>query len=344
MALLQFNKNQGIQQQVKQNDPLDQAKAALYSDFVDGMKGSAVDVEISDEALQASIAKNKKLQAKRRLILIAVAAFLVIILFFGLYNTFIRHEWTGPEIAAYANYYNGKTNFPIYGLQSYLETHISDIFAGNMTFSGTVKSFSVKNPMITDLGLKTSELTNVYFTCDMVTNNSTNRVKWMLPIAWKNEQYAVAGDPILIATVCSIEGDEKQDNEFLSFKDKKKADDASSSKAKAVAENFFTLLYSGAGDLSTLYIGETDLTPMIPNGIISERENSDGSITVVTSDGKITYNGMVEWYLYEEPNKNGYNAYAKISISMPNGCTYQTEKYLLMESSQDGNWKIIAVL
>lgn len=332
--------NEGAQQ--KSANKVDSAKSELYSYLVGSMRNE-VSVDVKEDSLQASIKRYKQLQNKKRIILAVIVTFMATILIFGAYNTFMKHEWTGQEIAAYANYYNGKTNFPIYGLQAFLETHLEDLFSEDFTVGRSVTKYSIDNPIITDLGLKTSSLTNVYFICDITTNNSVNRVKCMVPVVWEDDQYKMGGRVMFLANSTTVDNVAAADNPYLSFTDIPKMDEASSEKAKLTVDQFFKLFYGGEKDLSTIYSGTAPISPMMPNSVVIESTSYNGDIVQTVSDGQVTYNGIVDWEFYTEMNKNGYNAHARISVTLPNDVTYVTDKYFFIESD-GGSWKIKYIL
>lgn len=325
-----------------ENEKFEKAKEELYSDFTNNMKNSSIDVEITEDVLSESIDKYKKLQIKKMIILITFIFVLLSITCFGLYNTFFRHEWTGPEIAAYANYYNGETNFPISGVQGFLNKNLNKIITENMSFQKGVSNFNVDNILISEIVKKNNNLANVYFSCNMSTNNSINIVNCMLPINYDGNSYSPAGSVLLLNTESAINNIEKSQNPYLSFEGINKMSEEETESSKKFIDNFFTILYS-KGDITPYYNGNSKLNGILTNGEIKEITDQKGNEKDKISDGNIIYNGIIEWNYYSDYNTNGYNGLAVISLTLPNGIIYQTEKYIEINRSGE-SWMINTIM
>lgn len=312
----------------------EEAKKQLYKDFVDNMKENSTNVEITEESLKESINKYKKLKLKKTIVLVTIIISLLSLVSFGVYNTFFRHEYTIDEIAYFSNVGNGRTNFPTYGLQGYLEVNADKFLKDKLSIDKSVKSVKIKNPIITKVLLKSDQLANVYFYIDFETNNGVNRVKCMLPIAFTGNQYSPAGEILFIITKSPIENVDPVDNPFLSFGDIPAASEELTNSSKSSVDNFFRAFYSGQ-PIDPIYKGKISL---------------DSSLVQIDSKqaaGKIYYIGIDSWELYTGTNANGYNAKAVITLELPNGIIYKTVKYVLIEYIQTEKgeaWNINAVL
>ncbi len=313
------------------DESLDEAKRQLYREFVDGMRENSANVEISEESLAESAKKYKSLKMKKIAILVCICLAVLSLVVFGVYNTFFRHEYTPQEIAAYANYYNGRTNFPTYGVQGFLDKNIKELMSEQLTIDRTVSEFEITNPTITKMVLKDHTLTNVYFYVDITTNNGTNRVKCMLPVGYVDGEYRPAGTVIFTSNESTVGNVERTPNSWLTFEGLTKASDEETALCKAFVDNFFKILYTG-GDVTPYYQGNTLDPYLMRNGEETEEISR-----------KMTYEAMTEFVYYTDINKQGYNAFAKITLHLPGGIVYKSSKYLYIEKT-GSSWMIKGII
>ena len=345
----------------------DEIKSKLAQDFEEDMYSTADSIEINEEDIEKNIKEFKKLRNKKIILLASIVTTFAVICFCSIYNVFFKHEYSQKEIAEIAKEGNNVKNFPYYGVQGYLDNNIDSLMENylasttpDMKKANTVKSNSdkvtineeatksasitnnnnifgestssdsinarveklwIENPSVTEIIAKSDDFANVYFTLDLCTNIGTDRINCMIPLVWTGLKYVNAGNVIITATISTDnieEGQKAEENLYASFEDCDTEDETVTNSAKKFVNSFFTILYSG-GDPSSFYSSKISLDPEIAN--------------------KLTYVSMDSFKIYKQTNKNGFNAYAKVQLSTPNGVAYSTEKYFLMTKNGD-NWII----
>lgn len=301
----------------------DEVKAELYQDFCENMEENGCDIEINEKEIAESNKKYKKLMLKKSALFGLTLLTLMFIVAFGAYKTFFKHEFTGEEIAILSNYYNNKTNFPEDGVSGFLNKNIEKIFAEKLSYDSTIDKCIVSNPTITKINTKSDTMANVYFTTTITSNLDISNVNCVLPIMWDvdNNKYYAAGEVIFTPNETTNNNSEIKENPLLSFEEISSETDENIESAKIFVNNFFTMLYSGQ-DVSPYY---------------------KSNVKLDVDSGEFEYGGITEFNFYTETNKNGYNAKAKIKLSMSNGVSYITEKYMIIEKS-DESWIIKAIL
>lgn len=284
------------------------------------MQDAALDVEISAEKdIENSVQRYKSVKLKKWIALISIAIFLVVISITAIFKTFFSKNYTGPEIALLANYFNGTTNFPHDGVQGYLNTNMDSLLTDKLSFDPDVSELKVKNPTITKINGKTDHMANVYFYVTIQTNKDIQTIDCILPLAFEDNQYAPAGDVIFTPNKTTIKNTKQIKNDLLSFTGIAQQDSALVDSSKVFVDNFFSMLYSGQS-IDPYYKGDVEL-----------------------SNGDLSYAGMSEWALYSESNGNGYNASCNINLKTINGVVYTTKKYLKIDPSGE-SWIIMGVL
>lgn len=301
----------------------DEVKEELYQDFCENMEENGCDIEINEKEIAESNKKYKKLMLKKSALFGLTLLTLMFIVAFGAYKTFFKHEFTGEEIAILSNYYNNKTNFPEDGVSGFLNKNIEKIFAEKLSYDSTIDKCIVSNPTITKINTKSDTIANVYFTTTITSNLDISNVNCVLPIMWDfdNNKYYAAGEVIFTPNESTNNNSEIKENPLLSFEEISSETDENIESSKIFVNNFFNMLYSGQ-DISPYY---------------------KSNVKLDVDSGEFEYGGITEFNFYTETNKNGYNAKAKIKLSMPNGVSYITEKYMIIEKS-DESWIIKAIL
>lgn len=361
---LNLNSNKNKEPEENKNEKAkqlsDDIKVKLAKDFEEDMYATADSIEIDEEDIEKNIKEFKSLKKKKILLLSSIIITFFIICLCAIYATFFKHQYTKSEIAAIAKEGNNLKNFPYYGVQGYLDNNIDslmlnyvstttpnmkkaqtiksssnkvssngevgitdgqDIF-GNDSSSSRVSSIKIQNPYVTEIIAKSDDFANVYFTLDLVTNIGTDRVNCMIPLIWTGLKYANAGDVIFTATISTddISSDQKkEENYYSSFENTSQETEENNRSAMKFLNNFLTILYSG-GDPSPFYTGGVALDDEIAN--------------------KLSFISLDSFRLYKQSNANGFNAYAKITLSTPNGVLYSTEKYFLIVKSGEESWTI----
>lgn len=286
-----------------------------------GMQEEQINLEIDEESLKSQNKKYKNMQIKKIIMYVSIILLLLGILIFGAYKTFFEHKYTGNEIAALANYYNGKTNFPESGVQGYITSNIDVLLKEKLGAGSGVESLGVSTPVITRINARTNNIANVYFYTTVSSNMGETKINAFLPIKWnaENKKYSPAGTVILTPIKSSDSNTNESKNELLSFEGIDKESDGNTKSSKTFLDNFFMMLYSGQ-DISPFYKGTTNL------------ETSD-----------LKYAGMSNYIFYKSKNKNGYNGVCDITLTMPNGVEYKTQKYISIHKSGE-SWIIDALL
>ena len=300
-------------------DPFTQAREALYGDFIQDMVDSAIDIEVNEEQQRNAEKRYKQLVMKKRVLLGSVVFGVLVMTFFGVYNTFMKHELTYQEIAYIANTYNGRSNFANDGVQGYLSTNMPGVISSQLTALSKVSSVEVLNPTLSKISHKNNNYANVYFYVTLKTNIGEQRVDCMVPMYWSESEwtYKLAGSVVFTPAATVDSNTEMVDNPFLSFEGINTASADDTSRAKSFLDNFFQMLYDGK-DISPYYSGET-LYP-----------------------GDMKYVSMEEFVLYTANNANNFNAYAKIQVQSDNGLLYTTVKWMHVEKSGQ-SWIITAL-
>lgn len=312
---------ESVVKQERKKDQYSEAKDKLYAEFIQDMGATSIDASLTPDQMKSAQKKYQALIRKKMMIFVSLIALCVGLLLFGAWNTFIRHEWTGPEIAALSNYYNGQTNFPLDGVQGYIAENAGPLVEGLLIPDAGTRAVEMGTPMVTKITQKNHQYANVYFYMDIITNAGSQRVNCMVPIYWNNEEwlYQLAGNVIMTPGRSASASVEQVDNPYFTFDGLPKASDADNASSKTFVENFLSLLYSGQ-DISPYYKGDT----LDPEGI--------------------EFVSLDEWTLYSVANQNGYNSCAKITVRAKNsGVSYVTEKYILIQKSGD-LWIIGGVL
>lgn len=317
------NYDNGYENNIRQRNIYDEVKAELYQDFCENMENNGCDIEISEKEIEESKKKYRKIMLKKSVLYGLTLLMILFIVAFGMYKTFFKHEFTGEEIAILSNYYNNQTNFPKDGVQGFLTTNIEKIFGEKLSYDSSIDKCIVSNPIVTRINPKSDDIANVYFTTTITSNIDMINVNCVLPISWdsKESKYYASGEVIFTPNETSNSNSDIKENPLLSFKDLQKDTDENIESAKIFVNNFFTMLYSGQ-DISPYY-------------------KSDVKLDVKAGD--FDYGEINEFELYTETNKNGYNAKAKIKLTMPNGVSYITDKYMIVEKSNE-SWMIKAIL
>lgn len=307
--------------EIQNNNIYEQARKELEKDFIQDMVDSSIDVEMDEESINRANKKYKQLLIKKNILYVSIIATFSLVIIFGFYKTFFEHKYTGQEIAFLSNKFNGKTNFPESGVQGYLESNIDKLLKEKLGIDSKVTEMSLGKPVVTRINAKNNNLSNVYFYITIKSNIGENTVNCILPIYWDSDiqEYSPAGSIMLTPNKPSNENTNEVKNTLLSFEGISQESDEALNSSKTFVNNFFTMLYAGQ-DVTPYYKGDATL-------------DVEG----------LNYESMTEYMLYKDTNGNGYNATAKINLKMPNGISYQTQKYLTIKKSGE-SWIVEAVL
>lgn len=279
-------------------------------------------IEITEEDLIAQRKRNKQIKRKKIILFSTIIITLLSLVGFGVINTFFQEEITPQEIASISNEYNGRTNFPVDGVYGYLQLNIDTLLGANLSVTPGVKTFAVKGTTVTRINTKSDDMANVYFYTTIVSNNDSEyNVNCVLPLYFDkdNNIYQPSGRVIFTPNASTAHDSDEVTNPLLSFDGISEKDESEIKKIKPFVDNFFTMLYSNQS-IDPYYNGSAAL---------------DGE--------NLKFVNMNTFIVYNDTNRNGYNAYAEIVLETPNGLSYTTQKYLVVEKSGD-SWMIKAVL
>lgn len=322
MRLNLSKNNQNTADNTKNNNKKDYIPQEFLDEIQNDVEQMDTNYEDQKEMQERSEKRYKSLKTRKIVILTSVSIFLIGIIILGFYNTFLKHEYTGQEIANIANAYNNTTNFPIDGVQGYLSANANELIQGDLIPDAGIKNYSLTNPVVTRINKKSDTLANVYFYATLSTTNGENKVDCFLPLSWNKDEMAYQPTDKIIITPNSTTVNNKEYNDeasILSFKGIEKMNEENTKSAEAFCKNFFTMLYSNQ-DITPYYKGDLDL-------------KSDN----------LKFVDMSEFAFYKETNKNGYNATANVILQTENGVSYSTAKYITIEKTGD-SWMITAIL
>lgn len=277
-----------------------------------------------DEEVPESIdAAYKSYRVRKIALLATVIAFLIALIIFGTYSTFFKHELTAYEAAVYTNAYNGQATSQQWdsGVQSFLEANLYEMLETNFSSSGDVKEFTVDNISVERNIAYGENMFLTFFSADIVTNGSSERVFMSMWVSVENSTYEAASTVTISsrAAYSSYDGT-TVDNTYLEFDDSELNSDDSSSFQSAL-DNFLTLGYNTDGDTSQIYIGESEL-------------DFSGA----------TYLQIDSCSVYDTENELGFNAVATYKLELDNGIQFSTTSYFDISLSDSGAWVINRIL
>lgn len=297
----------------------DNIKEKLYQDFITDMAESSINIEISEEDIKKAEKDYKNIRLKRIGLYIALIGFFVILIFSAIYQVFLKHEYTGPEIATIANYYNQKTNYNEGGIEGYLITNIETLISKSITLDGDTQDVKYGTPVITKVSPKNDHIANVYFFLDVSTSLGNDTYTCFVSLYYDKGYYYPASDVIVTSLVTAADSTEKRKNPLLSFENIKDDTDENRQSAETFVQNFFTMLYTGQ-DVSPYYNGDKELY-----------------------SGDLEFQSMKDFKLYVSPNILGYNCCCTISLKSPAGLYFETTKYMTISRTGD-SWVITEIL
>ena len=263
----------------------------------------------ADEVLELRI---NRLRIKKKATSICIIALFVFVMIFGIFNTFIRPQKSGQELASEVNYANRDTPFPISGVENYLKENVRDLMKDNISFKDGTKDFTIATDklQITYIGKKTHEIANVYFTCPIMTEQGMASHNFVLPLKydWNKFAYQPAG-PIQFSIAQSQNSTKEASNDYLSFKGIEPLNDSDTDSAQVFLNNFFVMCYNEQKtDITQLYRGADKL-----------------------GDSGCTYDKITDFKIYKGKNKNGYNARVEYTVGMTEGINFKVVSYLDMQ-------------
>lgn len=292
----------------------------FYQTFIDDMESSAINIEINNKDIELANKKYKSFKRKRSIFYAALISFFVILMVSAFYNVFLKQGYSPQEIAMIANYYNQKTNFPEAGVEGYISLNIRKLLENKTFYEGRKEDYNFKNIHITRINSKNDFIAHVYFDLDVVSPLGEQFLSCMLPLYYDFtlNKYYPCGELMITPLDTTATDIEIKENPLMSFEGIEKENEENTKSSEVFVKNFFNMFYSNQ-DITPYYNGKK----LIP--------------------GNLKFNNMTEYVLYARPNKNGYNATCKISLTTENGITYITVKYISIYRSGN-SWIINGVL
>jgi hypothetical protein len=292
----------------------------INEELASGIMDNAINVDITEQDAAAARKRANGVKMKKIAILVSIAVASLAVLVCSVYKTFFTHQLTGKQIAVMANYYNNITNFPMDGVQGYLEQNLGSLTKKALVANNdNVQGINVSQPVVTHINTKNDSIANVYFTMHISTNAGDQVVNAIMAMQWDGKHYSPASDVMITPNENVANSINEVNNQFLAFDNIDKVPADVNSSSKTFVDNFFNMLYSGQS-----------VTPYYKGAMHLQVNNQK-------------YAGMSDYQMYSSKNMNGYNVMCKITLQMGNGVEYTTVKYLSVEQSGQA-WIITAVL
>lgn len=309
----------------------------------------AIDEEISDRITDRNNKLRQLVQTQKRnklIFLVSLISIVVISLFFGIYNTFLKHQLTADEALVRVIQYQNFNFFNATGLDGYIRENVDKILPSvlvldkesNLTGYEVLKETTALNKYYT----YNNNYANAYFSVDVKIQPKAEKVddaiiekdpiikrySFLLPIYYDNQRYAysLAGEPMLLA-MTDIENDvQVYSNPLYSFdpavigKEIAPMQPADADSAKTFMNNFLIMYFNQP---------DTTVDSMIPESI-----NFNSEYRNIYS-----FNSIKTFEIYEENNAKGYNSKIQYYLTDESGLTLLVTNYMVLE--KDGNsWKI----
>lgn len=270
----------------------------------------------------------KSLKMKKISFIIIVFVVIAALLIFGTYNTFFKHQMTGQEMTAEVNKYNKESGFPDQGVQGFLKQNINTIIKPYAYFSDKNGASTIhvdpSSIFVTSIVKKSSSIANVFFQCTITTDKGETTHNFYLPVEfnWDKFAYFPAGELELAMRGIENGTTENKGNNMVKSFQGIDEDKANKEDAQKFVENFLIAVYNsdGAMNLGTMYKGAYQL-----------------------GDPNLSFDSIIEFYIYTGSNKLGYNATVKYVVETTNGLKYTDFTYLNISKSGD-SWIINEVL
>lgn len=265
----------------------------------------------------------KKLKFKKAIVLALFLFTVLFLLFFNVYNTFVKQEKSIQQLTAEINAMNRDTAFPTEGVYGFLDMNLESLLGKKVGFLKGTTQYSIdsSNIFITRINKRTGSIANVYFQAIIDTNKDSIAHNFLLPIYydWNTSSYHPAGDVSL--RMANIDNSTKiADNDQLTFKNHQKQSAENIESAKIFMTNFLVLVYNTKGDYSQQYSGNA-----------------------VLGDKNVTFERINDIVLYSSYNKNGHNGIIEYVVTTTEGLSYTITSYINIDRANK-SWIINAIL
>lgn len=291
----------------------------FYENSVKALNNATINVDL-DIQEQETLKKKKQKKLLINWSIVLTIAFVVISMFvFGLKNAFFTQNYTGEEVAALSNKYNGKTNFPEGGVYGFIKQNAQELMKNNMevynNLANTDVGIKVKNPTVVAISARNDKEAAVIFQADLETTAGTQQMNFSVTVKWDGTKYSTLGEvsayPREVPNKPSKPGEDP-----YKFPDDSHPDTDNIEEAKVFTDHFFDIYYKGQ-DIKPFYNGKATLeTP-----------------------SKVEYKGLDNFVLMDKENQFGYNAKTFVTLRLPNGVEYKTIKYLSIKKEGKA-WQI----
>ena len=291
----------------------------FYENSIKALDNATVNVDL--DIKEQEELKNKK---KKKLLInwsiVSVVAFLVISMFvFGVKNAFFTQNYTGEEVAALANKYNGKTNFPEGGVYGFIKQNAQEMMKENLNLYNNIANadvgVKVKNPTVVAISARSDKEAAVIFQAELETTAGSQEMNFSTTVTWDGSKYGTLGQVSVYPREVPNKPS-KAGTDSYEFPEDSHPDTDNMEESKVFVDHFFDIYYKGQ-DVSPFYNGTAKLeTPT-----------------------KIEYKGIDNYVLMDKPNTFGYNARANLTLRLPNGVEYRTVKYISIKKEGKA-WQI----
>lgn len=291
----------------------------FYENSIKALNNATIDVDLDiKEQEELKKKKNKKLLINWSIVSVA-AITIISMFFFGIKNAFFTQNYTGEEVAALANKYNGKTNFPEGGVYGYIKQNAQGLMKDNLNLYNNIANADVgvrvKNPTVVAISARSDKEAAVIFQAELETTAGTQEMNFSTTVTWDGNKYGTLGQVSVYPREVP-DKPSKPGKDSYEFPDDAHPDSANMEESKVFVDHFFDIYYKGQ-DVSPFYNGTAKLeTP-----------------------AKIEYKGIDNYVLMDNPNQFGYNARANLTLRLPNGVEYKTVKYISIKKEGKA-WQI----
>lgn len=285
---------------------------------------------------------NKKTKQSRLIIIISAIALSLVLLFFGVYNTFFKKSLSEEDVLRLA-YSTQSSSFNGGGVEGYIYDNIDSWLNQYVKLNSNIEYYKPLKDTLRVTYLRTISTTQstCRFSIDIETKEvdtkktnaegksetvvgetkvNTYRFRTLLNFGDLNNEgyptYSLASGLILLQQP-ETNVNRTNVSSYLSFADKPLMDATTSESAKVQVNNILDNIFAGK-DVAGSFEGDS-ISPSLGYKYLGIDSNT--------------------WAFYAEANTFGYNCYFEYSVETPEGIIYKTPCYAVIE--QNGNtWKI----
>lgn len=283
-----------------------------------------IDTEIEERVDERNEKLRQLIQINKRnklIFLIALFSIVLLSLFFGIYNTFIRKEITTDDALERVVQYQNFNFFPTEGVQGYLREFIKPILESSISVDSQV--FERITPLPNTIGIEDITTFNSNFalatiSCDVQTKEKDTKVdnevikgktatynyRFLIPLFYNQDTkgFSLSGNVTLLLMFKYNSNTKSVENPRYSFDEKiigktiLPLDAEKSNSAKTFMTNFLTMVYN---------VKDADVSSML--SVPEELDELNRT--------NLTYNQINNFAIYSEDNAAGFNAYISYSVT-----------------------------